>query len=1097
VTDSLQSTDPGTQKRRSTRIVQAVPITVTGTDALGQPFKERTTTVMVNCHGCKYQSKHYVPKNSMVTLDIPRPEGGPFHTQGRVVWVQRPRTVRELFQIGLEFEVPGNFWGIAFPPEDWASGVDIPTGDLTGILDATAPTAEPVAGISPQPLPPMGPPPIPPPTTPEKRIEAPPFQIPTPPPAKPVPVNTQTPTAPPVMAAKPASPPAQTPAAPAAPSVPAAGPSADSKIHVVPTPLPAAVVTADTQAALAKQMARMVADAKETLDKTLRRGAEEAITEEMTVVRQQLDVQLHETVEKAIKVSMDRVSESAVKKVVQQAADRTKEIVDEARRASETSASQLDEKVRNAVQQAVSHAAEQAAQQAAQQAAALTLKQSVEEVVERALREREASTPSLEILSSPEAAQNHLEQWRKNLEETAHAVRSSTIEQTQAGALLASQQWNAEFEAALTGASQKLGDKLTEVSREALAQAEQEAVSRAAGLRASLDETARAVLARTHQAEQDAAAHADTLRVSLDDAARAVLARTHQAEQDAAARADTLRASLDETARAVLARTHQAEQDAAARADALRASLDDAARAVLAQTEREASAQAQTLRSSLDEAINTAATAIESLGAGLTQERHRAEETRAQLQEAAQNALRQTRQQFDELLAAQQQEMSRKADQVIADRVRQIEPALQESAQEILDRAANELEQKLTPRLEQVHRAVSELQQAEQQAAHTQSQFHEQARQAAERVGELQHSVHAQVLEAAERVAQLQNSIVEQVQQATDHADRLHDTVREQTIQASELAIQESVARLRSEAEKVPAEVEKSVRETAAKIEEEIQQRSTETQHATYESLLKASEWYQKKAHSTMQSSMEKMVEQSSTALRDRAAEVSSLLASELDHYRRTYVEHSTAQIDESAKEIVSRERDRMSETAQMATAGFTDQVHRVTSESLRRFEQVSREALEKARADMEFGREGSLLEYQKTVDERMMQGVEQATVHLQSQLGPLIEQWESRREIEKKEWMEQLKKSNEEAIELYKTRLENASNSWLLASATTLGQHSQTVLDTIAKAAEKRLRETCSEVLGSMGDTLKARLLGLSTDFGPEADDEFPPKKK
>ena len=1008
MTDSLQSTDPGTQKRRSTRIVQAVPITVTGTDALGQPFKERTTTVMVNCHGCKYQSKHYVPKNSMVTLDIPRPEGGPFHTQGRVVWVQRPRTVRELFQIGLEFEVPGNFWGIAFPPEDWASGVDIPTGDLTGMLELTT-AAEPVAGISPQPLPPIGPPAMPIPSTPEKRIEAPPFQIPTPPPSKPVPVNTQVnpPTAPPVMAA---TPPAHPVIPPAASSVSAASPSADSKIHVVPTPPAPAVESVETQAALAKQMARMVADAKETLDKTLRRGAEEAITEEMTVVRQQLDVQLHDTVERAIKVSMDRVSESAVKKVVQQAADRTKEIVDEARRISETSASQLDEKVRNAVQQAVSHAAEQAAQQAAQQAAALTLKQSVEEVVERALREREASTPSLEILSSPEAAQSHLEQWRKNLEETAQSVRSKTIEQTQAEASLASQQWNAEFEAALTGASQRLGDKLTEVSRAALSHAEQEAVARAASLRASLDE---------------------------------------------------------------------------------------AARGVLTQTEREATAQAQTLRSSLDEAINTAATTIESLGAGLTQERHRAEETRAQLQEAAQNALRQTRQQFDELLAAQQQEMSRKADQVIADRVQQIEPTLQESAQKILDRAASELEQKLTPRLDQVHRAVSDLQQAEQQAAHTQSQFHEQARQAAERVGELQHSVHTQVREAAERVAELQNSIVEQVQQATDHANRLHDTVREQTIQASQLAIQESVARLRSEAEKVPAEIERSVRETAAKVEEEIQQRSTETQHATYESLLKASEWYQKKAHSTMQSSMEKMVEQSSTALRDRAAEVSSLLASELDHYRRTYVEHSTAQIDESAKEIVTRERDKMSETAQMATAGFTDQVHRVTSESLRRFEQVSREALEKARADMEFGREGSLLEYQKTIDERMMMGVEQATVHLQSQLGPVIEAWESRREIEKKEWMEQLKKSNDEAIEHYKTRLENASNSWLLASATTLGQHSQTVLDTIAKAAEKRLRETCSEVLGSMGDTLKARLLGLSTDFGPEADDEFPPKQK
>ncbi len=1043
MTDSLQSADPGTQKRRSTRIVQAVPITVTGTDALGQPFKERTTTVMVNCHGCKYQSKHYVPKNSMVTLDIPRPEGGPFHTQGRVVWVQRPRTVRELFQIGLEFEVPGNFWGIAFPPEDWASGVDIPTGDLTGAAEALL-AVEPVAGISPQPLPPIGPPPMPIPTTPEKRIEAPPFQIPVtpPPPARPTPVNTQvnTPTAPPVTTAKPAppaAPSAQPPVAPAA-SVPAASPSTDNKIHVVPAP-PAAVVTADTQAALAKHMARMVADAKESLDKTLRRGAEEAITEEMTVVRQQLDAQLHDTVEKAIKVSMDRVSESAVKKVVQQAADRTKEIVDEARKASETSASQLDEKVRNAVQQAVSHAAEQAAQQAAQQAAALTLKQSVEEVVERALREREASTPSLEILSSPEAAQSHLEQWRKNLEETAQTVRSKTIEQTQAEALIASQQWNAEFEAALTGASQKLGEKLTEVSREALT----------------------------------------------------------KAERDAAERASALRMSLDEAARGVLARTEQAQQEATARAEALRASLDETARGVLAQTEREASAQAHTLRSSLDEAINTAASTIESLGAGLQTERHRAEETRSQLQEAAQNALRQTRQQFDELLAAQQQEMSRKADHVIADRVQQIEPALQESAQKMLDRAMGELEQKLTPRLDHAQRIAAELQQAEQQAAHTQSQFHEQARQASERVGELQQSVQAQVREAAERVAQLQSSILEQVQQATDHADRLHDTVREQTIHASELAIHESVARLRTEAEKVPAEIEKSVRESASKIEEEIQQRSTETQHATYEALLKASEWYQKKAHSTMQSSMEKMVEQSSTQLRDRAAEVSSLLASELDHYRRTYVEHSTAQIDESAKEIVTRERDKMSETAQMATAGFTDQVHRVTSESLKRFEQVSREALEKARADMEFGREGSLLEYQKTIDERMMLGVEQARVHLQSELGPLLEQWESQRESEKKVWMEQLKKSNDEAIEVYKTRLENASNSWLLASATTLGQHSQTVLDTIAKAAEKRLRETCSEVLGTMGDTLKARLLGLSTDFSPEPDDEFPPKKK
>ena len=1020
--DSAQSADPGTQKRRSTRIVQAVPITVTGTDALGQPFKERTTTVMVNCHGCKYQSKHYVPKNSIVKLDIPRPEAGPFSTQGRVVWVQRPRTVRELFQIGLEFEAPGNVWGIAFPPEDWATTIgessDL-SADISMPLEVTT-AAEPIASVSPRPLPPTPPPPTPPVT--EKRAEAPapPFKIP--PPASSA--------APPVAPPKAATPAPSIPADASAPVAPS--PPADSKIHVMPPPAapPAAPAAPapDTQAALARQVSQMVAAAKENLDKTLRRGAEQAITEEMTVARQQLDAQLHETVEKAIKVSMDRVSESAVKKVVQQAADRTAAIVEEARKATESSTSQLDEKVRNAVQQAVSRAAEQAAQQAAQQTATINLKQSVEEAVERALRNREASTPSLEILSSPEAAQNHLEQWRKNLEETARAIRGKAIEQAQTEASTATQQWNAEFETALTSASQKLAGQLTETSRAALT---------------------------------------------------------------------------------------QAEHEAAARTQALHASLTEASRAAAIQAEQDAAARAQVLRSSLDEAISGAASTIETLGAGLQQERRRAEETKAQLQEAAQYTLRQSRQQLDDLLAAQQQEMSRKADQIITDRAQQIEPALEASAQKVLERVSIELEQKLTPRLDQAHRTVSELEQAERRAEQTKHHIQEQTRHAGEEVTHLQHAVHSQVQQASEQVSRLQEVVRNEVQQtaqhvarlqdevssqmqlATERADRLQDTIREQTVQASEQAIQDALARLRSEIGNVPAEIEKSCRDVASKVEEEVQQRSTETQHQTYEALQKAAEWYQKKAHSTMQSSLEKAVEQSSTALRDRAAEVSSLLASELDHYRRTYVEHSTAQIEDSAKEIVTRQRDKMNETSQMATAGFTDQVHRVTTESLRRFEQASREALEKARSDMEFTREGSLAEYQKMLDDRMIQGVEQAGVHLQSQLIPLIEEWETRREAEKKEWMEQLKKTNDESIEAYKARLENASNSWLLASATTLGQHSQAVLDTIAKAAEKRLRETCSEVLGSMGDTLKARLLGLSSDFSVEEDDEFPPKKK
>jgi hypothetical protein len=121
VADSAADARIEAQKRRSTRISQAVPITVTGVDALGRPFEELTSTIVVNCHGCRYQSKHYVLKNMWVTLEVPRSEAHrePRSVRARVTWIQRPRTVRELFQIAAELEVPGNLWGIAFPQPDW------------------------------------------------------------------------------------------------------------------------------------------------------------------------------------------------------------------------------------------------------------------------------------------------------------------------------------------------------------------------------------------------------------------------------------------------------------------------------------------------------------------------------------------------------------------------------------------------------------------------------------------------------------------------------------------------------------------------------------------------------------------------------------------------------------------------------------------------------------------------------------------------------------------------------------------------------------------------------------------------------------------
>ncbi len=142
------------RKRRSTRIVQAVPLQVTGVDALGRPFVERTSSLILNCHGCRYQSKHYVLKNMWVKLEVPHAEADqpPRTVRGRVAWIQRPRTVRQLFQVALELEAPGNVWGIAFPPEDWFAATEADKGQAAsagyGISQVSLP-------LPPQSQPPM------------------------------------------------------------------------------------------------------------------------------------------------------------------------------------------------------------------------------------------------------------------------------------------------------------------------------------------------------------------------------------------------------------------------------------------------------------------------------------------------------------------------------------------------------------------------------------------------------------------------------------------------------------------------------------------------------------------------------------------------------------------------------------------------------------------------------------------------------------------------------------------------------------------------------------------------------------------------------
>jgi len=76
------------------------------------------------------------------------------------------------------------------------------------------------------------------------------------------------------------------------------------------------------------------------------------------------------------------------------------------------------------------------------------------------------------------------------------------------------------------------------------------------------------------------------------------------------------------------------------------------------------------------------------------------------------------------------------------------------------------------------------------------------------------------------------------------------------------------------------------------------------------------------------------------------------------------------------------------------------------------------------------------------------------------------------------------ISRMHDESAEQYRGRLENISNSWMVATVTTLDHQSREVVTKIAAAAEEKLREASAEVFARFGDTLRERFEQMAAGF-------------
>ena len=834
-----------------------------------------------------------------VTFEVPHNEAGrePRSVRARVSWIQRPRTVRELFQIGVELEVSGNVWGIAFPPGDW---FPFPEEGSHRAIASPAESAE---------------------------------------------------------MAHPGS-----EWAPEAQSASALPEALEDNVRVLPMP-----GGGDPSLQLARQVARLVVEAKQQVQNTVRETANRAVAAETRPLLAALQTQLKDAAEKSVEAAvaahMERMQREGIQRMESERAEgvaamraewsRERDVLlADARMQIDSQLveverrrwSDFDQKIERQLQVAIEKLQSLSGNMGANAGQVRT-------AIEQLRR------------SSEEAAAGELQRWQQLMDQRTAEVQ-------------------ARF-AQLEQATKNLGDRIAA-----------EASTAESGWRGLLEADVAAASLRWNE----------KIETSLDDAARRF---------------------ADRIARNSEASTRQLEDQLQQRVGMIGSAFS--------QVTADAESTLGTLRASIGNEIASGQATISQLQQSLEQFETRKDGIAQIIQTASQELARRG----EALLQAQGVEMNRQADAAVAGLAQRLQPVLESTGHQAIERLGHELEERLAPQIVRATELMSKL-------AFDQAQ--------------------------AEKTLQ-------------EHQTRLW--------QASERSVQDSVTHSKELLAQVEKEFAESARNASAKWFTELETKATETTHATFEALFKSADWYEKKVQTQMQSTLEKGLDQATAGLREKAGELSSQFATELDHYSRSYVEHAQTQMGENARDVAERTSQQIAQAGEAAAATFVERSSQITREQFDQFNAKANSAFEQnaARVDAHTAQVRSKLEsdarmlvgeFQRVLTQQTQQGLAQGKQELASQ----VEHGQETLRIEAQTLDRQLRDSQQsfgtQAMDEYKQRLENASNSWLLTTVTKLNQQSETLIGQLEASTEERLRSTCNKVIAEMGETLRQRLSGL-----------------
>jgi hypothetical protein len=129
---------------------------------------------------------------------------------------------------------------------------------------------------------------------------------------------------------------------------------------------------------------------------------------------------------------------------------------------------------------------------------------------------------------------------------------------------------------------------------------------------------------------------------------------------------------------------------------------------------------------------------------------------------------------------------------------------------------------------------------------------------------------------------------------------------------------------------------------------------------------------------------------------------------------------------------------------------------------------------------------EGFLRRFQSSMGGALEAGVAEAQQKVSEGFGPLLDSWKAMTVAHQQEMQNIYAQTGEQAAEQYKSRLENVSNQWMLATVASLDHQSREMISGIAATAEEKLREACAQVFAGVGESLRERLREMAQSFTP-----------